>query len=363
MGGSERCPAVRHPRSAAHLRTEVSQLRDDWHLRYVRAHVTCTRKERNLLVLAILPVLRCAGPASRGIPRFSPTEGMGNGSRPIPYAVRCVRHSTAGYLTPTPKKRIYIAPHVQQNPVGLDAKCEERLTRSLGVRSALEAGGGRPPFSTAMAATPERTDRTLENDHLYTGPTGQGGATRSAAERRHTAGRTGASRCAYCGRALEEPTWDSAVYSLWALNPCPHGEQVHARCMLDRAERLASGHADPQQCVACRSEWPARNPPLHPAELAEDLPRPRPGGRWSPVAGALQLTELLEEDGPRLDPATDVTTGSHDTVEEMVRTHRSRPACSFLLCALFSDALGLPQGAYLRLPPTEGMTSGSRSLP
>ena len=78
--------------------------------------------------------------------------------------------------------------------------------------------------------------------------------------------------------------------------------------MLDRAKRLASGHADPQPCVACRSEWPARNRPLHPAELAEDLPTPRPGGRWPAVAGALQFAELLEEDGPRLDPASYVTT-------------------------------------------------------
>ena len=105
MGGGERCPAVRHPRSAAHLRTGVSQLCDDWHLRYVRAHVTCTRKELNLLVLAMLPILRCAGPVSRGIPRFSPTEGMGNGDRPIPYAVRCVRHPIAGYFTPIPKSK------------------------------------------------------------------------------------------------------------------------------------------------------------------------------------------------------------------------------------------------------------------
>ena len=86
---------------------------------------------------------------------------------------------------------------------------------------------------------------------------------------------------------------------------------------------------------------------LPPAELAEDLPRPRPGGRWPAVAGALQFAELLEEDAPRLDPASYVTTGSHDTFEEMVRTHGSSPTSSFLLCFLFGDAPGLPQGAYL----------------
>ena len=151
--------------------------------------------------------------------------------------------------------------------------------------------------------------------------------------------------CAFCGRALGESTGYSAVNSLWSLIPCPHAEQVRDRCMLDRAERLARGHADPQPCVACRSEWPARNWPFHPTELADDLPRPWPRGRWSAVGGALQIAELLEEDGPRLDPASYVTTGSHDTFEELVEAHGSSPTPSFLLCSLFGDALGLPQGA------------------
>ena len=154
-----------------------------------------------------------------------------------------------------PNKKIYITPHVQQYLIGLDAEREERLTRwTLGVQCALETDDALPPFSTAMAATPGRTDRMLENDPLHTGPAEQGGAARSAADRRHTAGSRGASPCAYCERALEEPTGYSAVDSLRALIPCPHGEQVHARCMLHRAERLASGHADLQPCVACRSE-------------------------------------------------------------------------------------------------------------
>ena len=137
---------------------------------------------------------------------------------------------------------------------------------------------------------------------------------------------------------------------LLALIPCPHGEQEHARCMLDRAERLASGHADPKPCVACRLAWPARSRPLHPAELAEDLPKPRPGGRWPAVAGALHFAELLEEDGSRLDPASYVTTGSHDTFEEMVRTHGSSPTFLFRFCSLFDDAHDLPHGAYLDFP-------------
>ena len=120
---------------------------------------------------------------------------------------------------------------------------------------------------------------------------------------------------------------------------------MHVRCMLDRAKRLASGHAGPQPCVVCRSEWPARNRPLHPAELAENLPRPRPGGRSSAVAGALQFAELLKEDDLWLDPASFVTTSSHNIVEEMVRTYGNSPTLSFLLCSLFGEALGLPQGA------------------
>ena len=163
-------------------------------------------------------------------------------------------------------QRLYIAPHVQQYLVGLDAECEEQLKRwTLGVRSALEAGDALCSFSTAMAATQEKTDRTPENDPLHTGPTEQGGAARSVAEKRHAAGSRGASPCAYCGRALEEPTGDLAVDLLWAVIPCPHGEQVHARCMLDRAECLARGHTGPQPCIALRSEWPVRNRPLHPA--------------------------------------------------------------------------------------------------
>ena len=64
----------------------------------------------------------------------------------------------------------------------------------------------------------------------------------------------------------------------------------------------------------------------------------------------MQFAELLEEDGPRLEPASYVTTGSHDTWEGMVRTHGGSRTYSFLLCALFSDALVLPQGAYLDFP-------------
>ena len=67
-----------------------------------------------------------------------------------------------------------------------------------------------------MAATPERTNRTLQSDHLHTGQAEQGDAARSAADRRHTAGNRGAAPRTYSGRALEESTADPAVDSLWA---------------------------------------------------------------------------------------------------------------------------------------------------
>ena len=51
-----------------------------------------------------------------------------------------------------------------------------------------------------------------------------------------------------------------------------------------------------------------------------------------------------------MDPASYVTTGSHDTFGETARIHESSPTFSFLLCSLFGDDLGLPQGAYPDFP-------------
>ena len=197
----------------------------------------------------------------------------------------CVRHPTAGCPPSTPKSKTL---HRTSRPT-ISSRPRRRMRRATNEvdprgPKRVESGLCASFLLNSDAATPERTDRMLENDHLHTGPTEEGSAARSAAERRHAAGSRGASPCAYCRRALEESTGDSAVDSLWALIPCPHGEQVHARYMLDRAKRVASGHADPQPRVAYRSEWPARNRPLHFAELAGDLPRPRPGGRWPAIA-------------------------------------------------------------------------------
>ena len=47
--------------------------------------------------LPVLPVLRCDEPASRGIPRFSPTMGMGSSRRPLP--VRCSLRTPSNRMT------------------------------------------------------------------------------------------------------------------------------------------------------------------------------------------------------------------------------------------------------------------------
>ena len=69
------------------------------------------------------------------------------------------------------------------------------------------------------------------------------------------------------------------------------------------------------------------------------------------MRGALMLAKLLlDEDGPRLVPASYVTAGSHPTSEHTVRAHGRNPTSSCVLCSLFSHALGLPQEAYLGFP-------------
>ena len=258
--------------------------------------------------------------------------------------------------------RRYIGSHLQEYLVSLDAEYEGRLTRwTLGVQRALERGGALPLFWTVVTATPEGTDSALESDLSERGQLEPGGADLGVTEGGQTARNRGTSRCACCWRALEDPTGGSAADSLRACIPCTQGEQVHASCMLDRAERLASGRADQQQCVSCRSEWPARNRSPHPAEMAEDLPRPLPGGKWPAVEGELQFVELIEEDGAKLlQPASNLTTDSHETFELMVRTNGRSPTSSFLLCSLFSDALSLPQRAYLDFPgPGEWQAAAS----
>ena len=170
-----------------------------------------------------------------------------------------------------PNRRLHVGSYLHEYLASLDAECEERLTRwTLGVQSALERDDALPLFSPVVIATPEGTDSALESNLSERGQLEPGVAVLGIAEGGQTVINRSASLCTYCGRAVEDSTGGSAVDSLWACIPCCHGEQVHVSCMLQGADRLASGHADPQPCVTCRSEWPARNRPPHPAGKAED---------------------------------------------------------------------------------------------
>ena len=127
------------------------------------------------------------------------------------------------------------------------------------------------------------------------------------------------------------------------LVPCPYGGLVHVRCMLERADHIARGHADPRSCIACRSEWAGGIRPAYPTELARGLPMTKPRGRWAALRSVIQFADLARR------PGSDryLTTSVYSSFELMVRAHGKSPTSSFLLSSLFSDALGLPRGAIL----------------
>ena len=62
------------------------------------------------------------------------------------------------------------------------------------------------------------------------------------------------------------------------------------------------------------------------------------------------VIDPLQRDVPGPGPASYLTTGVYSSFELMIRAHGRSPTSSFLLCCLFSDALGLPQAAYLDFP-------------
>ena len=153
--------------------------------------------------------------------------------------------------------------------------------------------------------------------------------------------------CTYCGLALAELTAGSGDIHRRIPVQCPHGGFVHASCMLERADRLARGHIDTRSCVACSSEWAGGRQPPHSEELANNsgLPTNESGQRWASLRSTVQSADLLQRDVPGPGPASYLTTGIYSSCELMVRAHGRSPTSSFLL--LFSDALGLPQEAYL----------------
>ena len=64
----------------------------------------------------------------------------------------------------------------------------------------------------------------------------------------------------------------------------------------------------------------------------------------------MQFAELLQRDVPGPGPASHLTTGVYNSFELIVRAHGRSPTSSFLLCSLFSNALGMPQAPCLYFP-------------
>ena len=75
--------------------------------------------------------------------------------------------------------------------------------------------------------------------------------------------------CTFCDEDLDNSTGDPGDAEMPVPVRGSHGGFVRTRCMWGHVERLASGHADPQRCVTCRSECPVRNRPL----LRQSWPR------------------------------------------------------------------------------------------
>ena len=117
---------------------------------------------------------------------------------------------------------------------------------------------------------------------------------------------------------------------------------MHVSCMLERADRLAKGYTDPRSCVACSLEGAGRRRPPLPADLARGLSISESEGRWAALRNIMQFADLLQRDVPGPGPASYLTTGVYDSFELMIRSQGRTPTLSFLLCSLFSDAMGLP---------------------
>ena len=75
-----------------------------------------------------------------------------------------------------------------------------------------------------------------------------------------------------------------------------------------------------------------------------------PGGRWAALRITIQFADLLHRSTPGPGSDSCLTTGVYNSFEVMVRARGRSLTCSYLLCSLCSEALGLPQGAYLDFP-------------
>ena len=169
--------------------------------------------------------------------------------------------------------------------------------------------------------------------------------------------------CTYCGEDIDFSAGDAGDSQAPVPVSCSHEGFVHARCMLDRAERLVNGHVDPQPRATCRSEWPAGSRPPHPAELTQGLPRSQSEGRWPAVGSTLQFAELLAEGVPRLDSASYVTTGLLQHVRADVEGPREEFNIFILLMLSVQRRSGPAFAGVSRFPPPNGMESSGQPLP
>ena len=86
-----------------------------------------------------------------------------------------------------------------------------------------------------------------------------------------------------------------------------------------------------------------------------------PGGRWAAFRSTIQFADLLQRGAPGPESDSYLTTGVCSSFELIVRAHGKSSTYWNLLCSLFSDALGLPRGAYLDFPCSrEGEVAAGR---
>ena len=162
--------------------------------------------------------------------------------------------------------------------------------------------------------------------------------------------------CTYCREDVDYSAGDPGDGEALLPVTCSHGGFVHARCMWHRAERLANGRVDPQPCVTCRSEWPVRSRPPHPAELAQGLPRSQswehPLVRRTPSAGCPPARPSQRRD---------------DCFPRHVRAESESPreGSNFLVLLMLpvQRRSGPAFAGISRFPPLKGMGSSGEPLP
>ena len=164
--------------------------------------------------------------------------------------------------------------------------------------------------------------------------------------------------CAYCGRALDDPIDGLEGMNAPVRVPCDHGGRVHGLCMLERADLIACGSADPRPRIACQSEWPLGKRPPNPAELAGAMAanEEEADGRWPRTFEALRFSTIVSQEPSQLDQTEYRSTGVYNTLEDMLRAQGHCATAWFLLCTLVCDTLGPPSGVYIECPHPLGWT-------